>query len=194
MVYFASIIQDMKLNRSLLIDELTTEISNQVETVNRNYRNSSASQLNRPARDGGWSVLQCLDHLNSYGDYYLPQIEGALAIAKHSSEEEYRSGWLGDYFTKIMSPETGVKKFKAFKGHIPAVDLDPAVVLTEFLRQEAILLEYLGQARNSDLGSVKIPISISKLISLKLGDTFRFLVAHNRRHILQAERNFNQRI
>lgn len=178
----------MKLSRSLLIDELSNEVSTQITIVKERYVNAPEKKLNAPASDGGWSVLQCLDHLNSYGDYYLPQIEAALTKAHISADEQYNSGWLGDYFTKIMSPETGTKKFKAFKGHIPHADLDPVWVVTEFLRQEAVLLNYLERARSLDLASVRIPISISKLITLRLGDTFRFLVAHNRRHVLQAGR------
>ena len=34
----------------------------------------------------------------------------------------------------------------------------------------------------------KTAISISKLIKLRLGDTFRVLIYHNERHIKQAER------
>ena len=33
----------------------------------------------------------------------------------------------------------------------------------------------------------KTAISISKLMKLRLGDTFRFVTAHNERHLLQAE-------
>ncbi len=182
----------MKINRSLLIAELSKEVIHQTAIVNGHYKNAPESKLNAPATDGGWSVLQCIDHLNSYGDYYLPQIEAALTKASYNTDERYNSGWLGDYFTKIMSPETGAKKYKAFKGHIPNVELESVAVLTEFMRQGGVLLNYLERARNLDLSSARVPVSISKLISLKLGDTFRFLIAHNRRHILQAERNFNQ--
>ncbi|HEY1008876.1 MAG TPA: DinB family protein [Daejeonella sp.] len=181
----------MKFNKSELIDELRAEIDNQVDIVNKHYINSPGNRLNKPALDGGWSVLQCLDHLNSYGDYYLPKINEALEKAHIRSDEFYRSGWLGDYFTKIMSPETGTKKHKAFKGHVPGASLDAAGVLSEFLRQEELLLLYLQKARALDIGSARIPVSISKWITMKLGDTFRFLIAHNRRHVLQAERNFN---
>ncbi len=33
---------------------------------------------------------------------------------------------------------------------------------------------------------IKIPLSITRLVKLKLGDTFRFLVAHEQRHFVQA--------
>ena len=34
----------------------------------------------------------------------------------------------------------------------------------------------------------RIPISINKWIKIKLGDTFRFVIYHNERHIQQAKR------
>jgi hypothetical protein len=41
-----------------------------------------------------------------------------------------------------------------------------------------------------DIGAIRIPISISPLIRLKLGDTFHFLVAHQLRHLEQVKRIF----
>jgi len=36
------------------------------------------------------------------------------------------------------------------------------------------------------LNTIRVPLSISKLVTLKLGDTFRFLIAHEQRHFIQA--------
>lgn len=179
----------MKLDKYRLVEELETELRNQIAQVKENFENASETILQSPSASGGWSILQCLDHLNSYGLYYLPQIGDSLKRAKRFDSSVYRSGWLGDYFTKIMSPETGTKKFKAFKDHQPAKVLESIRVISEFLRQEKLLLAYLSEAKSLDMASVKIPLSISPLIGIRLGDTFRFLLAHNRRHLLQAKRN-----
>ena len=45
----------------------------------------------------------------------------------------------------------------------------------------------LEQAKQVDLVKVKTAISLTKLIRLRLGDTFRFLVTHIERHVLQAQ-------
>ena len=111
----------MKLDKYRLIEELETELRNQIILVEENFENVPETVLQRPSSSAGWSILQCLDHLNSYGLYYLPQIADALKRAKRFDSSVYRSGWLGDYFTKIMSPETGTKKFKAFKDIFPSL-------------------------------------------------------------------------
>jgi len=179
----------MKLDKYKLIEELLAELKIQIAMVKENFENAPEAVLQNPSVSGGWSILQCLDHLNSYGVYYLPQISNALNRAKISNTAVFRSGWLGDYFTRIMSPETGTKKFKAFKDHEPAKGLDSKRVISEFLRQEELLLRYLSEAKNVDMASAKVPLSISPWIGIRLGDTFRFLLAHNRRHLLQAKRN-----
>ena len=50
------------------------------------------------------------------------------------------------------------------------------------------MLQLLEEAKSVDLNAVRIPISIAKFIKLKLGDVFMFLIAHNLRHVKQAER------
>ena len=38
------------------------------------------------------------------------------------------------------------------------------------------------------MGKIRISISISRFVKLKLGDTFRFLIAHEQRHFVQVAR------
>lgn len=59
-------------------------------------------------------------------------------------------------------------------------------VLTVFLNQQQTMLKLLNQARSISLNKTKTSISISKLIKLKLGDTFRVVIYHNQRHLMQA--------
>ena len=59
-------------------------------------------------------------------------------------------------------------------------------MINEFIEQQQQLWTLLDRARQYNLNEVRIPITLSKLIKLKLGDTFRFLVAHEQRHMIQA--------
>ena len=34
----------------------------------------SIEQLNQREAEGKWSVLECMEHLNRYGDFYIPEI------------------------------------------------------------------------------------------------------------------------
>jgi len=49
----------------------------------------------------------------------------------------------------------------------------------------------LIQAKAINLVKAKTPVSLTRLLKLRLGDTLRFLVYHIERHVLQAERISN---
>ncbi len=164
--------------------EQTTE--RHIQKAIEDYQNMDRARLLKPARNGGWSIAQCLDHLNGYGRYYYPLMEEKMA-AYTKAGETYTGTWLGNYFVKMMDPDTGTRKMKAFKNHLPTPDLDPHEVVSEFIRQQEQLLNLIRIARHRDLNKIKIPISLTKYIKMNLGDTLRFLVAHNERHVRQAE-------
>lgn len=54
--------------------------------------------------------------------------------------------------------------------------------------------ELLDQAQKINLSSVKTAISLTSLVKIKLGDTLRFMIYHNERHILQAEKALGRAI
>lgn len=168
--------------------EKTTE--RHIQKAIEDYQNMDRARLLKPAKDGGWSIAQCLDHLNGYGRYYYPLIQQKVD-ANTQQDETYTSTWLGNYFVNMMDPDTGKKKMKAFKNHVPAPDLDAHEVVSEFIRQQEHLLQLIRISRKRDLNKIKIPISLTKYIRINLGDTLRFIVAHNERHMRQAERGEN---
>jgi hypothetical protein len=145
----------------------------------------------QPTTDS-WSANECLQHLNSYGKYYLPAIEKSLNKAvKTDSVPDFSSGWLGNYFTKLMLPKAnGVpsKEMKSPKDHVPKQILESHLVIAEFIDQQEKLLLLLQKAKNIDLNKSRVGISIAPFIKLKLGDVFMFLIAHLKRHVNQAER------
>src|SRR6185295_13858685 len=176
------------VNSKELLDQLESRVESHLGEATRSFQNLSEEVLLQPATNGGWSIAQCLEHLNRYGSYYLPEIKKGMAKGVGPSEK-FKSSWLGSYFTKMMSPDTGKRKITTFKDYSPQPGLDAHVVIAEFISQQETFLEYLRAARSKDLGKIRIAISISRWIKLKLGDTFQFLIAHNERHIRQAKRN-----
>jgi DinB family protein len=104
------------------------------------------------------------------------------------SKETFTPGWFGNYFTKIMKPVGGGRirdKMTAPKGHRRPERLDVKPVVDDFLDQQQHLPGLLEQAKQKNIGAMRTPISISRFIKLKVGDTFRFLIAHEQRHFVQ---------
>ncbi len=171
-----------------LLDQLEIKVELHLSEAVRLFQNLSEEKLLSPAANGGWSIAQCLEHLNRYGNHYLPEIKKGLR-KDFQQTENFKSSWLGNYFTKMMDPHTGKRKITTFKEYSPSPKLDAYVVVAEFIHQQESLLDFLRAAQSRDLSRIKIAISISRWIKLKLGDTFKFLIAHNERHIQQAKRN-----
>ncbi|PRY03941.1 DinB family protein [Pontibacter ummariensis] len=178
------------VNQGQLLEKLEAEVERQLQETIKVFQNLTEEELLKPAANGGWSIAQCLAHLNSYGDYYLPRIKAGLESQRDvSTAETYKSSWLGVLFTRMMDPATGKKKYKSIKEHTPPTELDAYAVVGEFVRQQEALLAYLRLCQKTDLGSIQIPISVLKWLHLNLGDILQFLVAHNQRHMCQARKS-----
>ncbi|SFN15403.1 DinB superfamily protein [Paenimyroides ummariense] len=146
------------------------------------------AELNKRFTNESWSVLECLEHLNLYGNFYLPEIKNRIETSTTKATTEFKSGWLGNYFAQSMLPKEKLNKMKAFKSMNPIHSSLSKTTVTVFIDQQNQLLDLLNAAKDVDLNKVKTNISITTLIKLKLGDTFRFLIYHNKRHIVQAEK------
>lgn len=176
-----------QLNSQALIDQLSATLRDQILQVHYLQQKDPEILLTQPG-DGKWSIAQVLEHLNSYGRYYLPWMEKVLSTSRYPARDSYKPGWLGNYFTKSMLPnDKGVvsNKMSSPKNHRPDASLDSHSVMLEFLQQGKTLLLLLEKARQHDLGRLKVPISIAKFVKIKLGDTFRFYLAHQQRHFVQ---------
>lgn len=177
----------MKIQTEQIINELS-ELTQHHLSYARSLQSSSPELLNFKPSAEQWSTLECLEHLNRYGLFYLPEIERSIKNAVKTDSSSYKSGWLGNYFANSMLPKERLNKMKTFKNMNPSGSDLGTEVITEFIRQQEQLLRLLENARNTHLGKIRTSISISKLIRLKLGDTFRFYTYHIVRHIEQVKR------
>ena len=150
-------------------------------------KQKSDSALNWRENPESWNVLECLEHLNLYGDFYIPEIESAIKNSKTIPQLKFNSGFLGNYFAMSMLPKEKLNKIKTFKSKNPLNSNLDKVAIDRFADQQLKIIALLDQSRKVDLNKVKVKISISQWIKLKLGDTFRFVINHNSRHIQQIE-------
>lgn len=172
-----------------LLENLQEDVR-QIILQSEQLKNIPAQYLEQIPGEGKWSVAQVLGHLNIYCRYYLHAIETKLHHHNTRSSRKFTPGWLGNYFTKLMQPGSGgiiKKKMKAPSNATPSNAPGAGGMLKEFIGHQHHLLNLLRLSGNANLNKNRIPISISRFITLKLGDTFRFLVAHQQRHFIQVE-------
>ena len=180
----------MKISTTQLLEELKDRTGNHLQYA-QTLLLKPENELNFRSSTDSWSALECLEHLNRYGDFYIPEISHRISSSATSPQATFKPGILGNYFAKSMLPKEKLNKMKTLKAMNPIHSQLSKDVLNEFVKQQQLLLELLEKAQHIDLEKTKTAISISKLITLKLGDTFRFVIYHNARHIAQVERILN---
>lgn len=170
-----------------LINELVQK-TKELIIQTKGLEQMSVEQLNQRPGEGKWSALEAIEHLNYYGDFYTSEIQKRIQKSKRPKSESFKTGKLGNYFAKSVAPNAkGMKTF---------INMDPCnigselnkKVLTNFILHQEKMLELLEESRNHNLTKVKTSITISNLIKLRLGDTFKVVVYHNERHMQQAMR------
>lgn len=182
----------MKISNEALIQELL-EITQKSTRSIKKIRTLPITRLKYKDNQETWSVLECIEHLNLYSDFYLPVIEQAILSNEPSKfPGVFRSGIIGNYFVNLIRVKSGaIKKMSAQKEMNP-LNCDLTITtIDRFLKQQQHLESLLMQAKSIDLVKAETPVSITRLLKLRLGDTLRFLVYHIERHVLQAERISN---
>ena len=171
-----------------LLNNLSLDVK-RIKEAAEYFNTGDKSKLVYSPDPGRWSVIQILEHLNAYNRHYLPYIEKELSQVTYDTNAWFTSGYWGEKFTKSMMPTNVYEiknKMKTMKKMSFPNSLNVDTVIKEFLAGQDKLLQLLERAKGKDLAKIHIPITLTKLIKLRLGDTFRFLIAHEQRHLIQA--------
>lgn len=175
------------MNTTTLLSNLLTltyQIKKEVEELQ--MLTDLALQM-RP-RAASWSIIECIEHLNRYGYFYLPEITIKMSTSnQYSPSSTFKSSYVGNYLAKRMLPKAKSNKMKATKTMNPSNTQLDREVLTIFIQQQNSLIALLEQAHTVNLNRIKTSISMHKWIKLRLGDTLKLVVFHNLRHMVQIQ-------
>lgn len=142
----------------------------------------------QPHDGRGWSVGQCLEHLNHMNRLYFGAVRDALSRATRTAAPvtaPIRSTWFGRKFAASMEP--GTMKMRAPKQAAPLAIRGRAEVVGDFLRGLNEIEAALRDAATIDLNRPTFASPFFKLSRVRAGTGFRILLAHMRRHLHQAE-------
>lgn len=191
--------------KGFLSDELLLSLKKITETnitlVTKKCTHLGENQLQwRPSNDS-WNIQEVLSHLNNYSLYYHKLFIDKIQNSKFPSIKENfvpsplgRSAWKSMKLGRLNNIK---RKFQAPRNMNPSYN--PELIDIEstknFLKHQEQLITILENAEKVNLRKIKIPISISKIVRLRLGDALMFVIYHNERHIQQirnilAHQNF----
>jgi hypothetical protein len=112
----------MKFNFQELFKELIADLILRTESNLKNaeiLNQKDFAALNQKVNPESWSALECLQHLNLYGDFYLPEIEQRMAASKYPPQPIFKSSWLGNKFAEMLKPREKLNKIPAPKDKNP---------------------------------------------------------------------------
>ncbi len=173
---------------------LITELLDRTELIKAGtytFLRLTEEHLTCPPARGQWSIVQIFAHLRLSNDVYIRNILPRITLAPDTRSDQHRSSWLGDWaYEKIVPrPDGSILKMKSAASVAPGKDLERGEVVIEgFQRQCDALDDILRHACTKDLRRIRIPFHFIPFLYFGLGDTLRFVIAHNERHLLQAQR------
>ncbi len=150
----------------------------------------TALQLNwKPSADQ-WSVAQCFDHLVVANTAYFPIFEKVLSGEKRNTFWEslpWLPAFWGKLVIKAVSPESP-RKLKAPRIFRPSSSEFDGAIVRRFIDQQNQVITYMKATEDLDLENIKISSPVTRFITYSLMDTFRIIINHEQRHLLQAMR------
>jgi hypothetical protein len=147
-------------------------------------------QLNWRRSPAEWSVGQCLEHLAAGNELYLRPMADALNTrsARGGPVLDIAPGWFGRWFIRnYIEPSETTKRARAPRKIVPSNHVDRSVV-ERFVRSNTDLRVLVRRASDYDVNRIRFTNPFVPLIRFTIGTGLLLLSAHERRHLLQADR------
>ena len=139
-----------------------------------------------------WSALEITEHLNILSGHYVRRLRRAYSGNRVTSSGTFIPGYWGEKLTTAMRPlKDGTipgpmrtlwffePKAAQAKGKQSLRDLQVLLAEQDQLLDKAVVRGMEGPLITSTLGPI---------LRFRMGDAFRFMIAHQERHFLQIER------
>jgi macrodomain Ter protein organizer (MatP/YcbG family) len=142
--------------------------------------------LNTKPNAKSWSILECIEHMNLSMLIYIDQFK-ELQLS-NIPESTIRVGWKGTFFAEGMRPKENAisYKMKTAKKLTPASKLSSHNI-SSFLNNIQTLVSFIETNKAMNWNTKKVKTAIGSLVKLNVGEALNFVIAHNERHIWQAQ-------
>jgi len=139
-----------------------------------------------------WSVAQIFDHVNTAGWLLLNPLEEAVQSGherERYGEPPFQYGFVSRWFVRSMKPSSGwtFTAPSVFEPDTPET-LYPRETVEEFRGLQDQFAGCVGQAEGLDLRRIRVSSPAVPLLRISLGAWFEATLAHEERHLRQAER------
>lgn len=177
------------LNGEELLDDVGRELEALTDGVRMRFGGLTSEQLVWQPGPERWGVGQCLVHLVRLNELYRPRMAAALELGRTRGWKAggpLRGSWFGRWFTAAVGPGGG-KRVRTPPLFRPRKELVTQAPVASFIEEQRRLRGLVEEARGLDLDRIRVVSPASSFLRFRVGDAFRILVEHEKRHMLQAE-------
>ncbi|HWQ35120.1 MAG TPA: DinB family protein [Blastocatellia bacterium] len=174
----------------LSLSEMLAETEAIAAEAQQSFGHLDAGQLNWKPGAEAWSVAQCLEHLLVANRAMLRPIDKALAGTWQRTFFErlpVLPGLFGRLLVKSQTPGSG-RKFKAPPRASPSASEFDAQIVSRFVTQQGEIAERLKGLERHAAARIVMTSPFISFITYSLLDGCRLIIAHERRHLAQAQR------
>ncbi len=182
-----------KLATRKLIGELQAVLQEQIAQVGSLLELDAADLSTRPDPDR-WSVLEIAEHMNLSSGHYLRLLQKVYSDPKSNIvfKETFTPGRFGEMGVKAMRPTAEGKinwKMRTLGIFEPRTASTKGKAALEELRSMLKgFMALLEQAKVRGLEGERITSTLGPILRFRMGDAFRFPIAHQQRHFVQIDR------
>lgn len=153
----------------------------------------SDEAFNRRGDERRWSMAECVDHLIVIGEKLIPRMQSAVATAREKgwrAEGPFRYSRFSAWFVRQMGDEPLPPRgrFKTPRLYLPPPGraISVADALRDFIELQDRFVAVVRSVDGLDLARIKVTSPVTRLLRVSLGQWFRALSGHQRRHLWQA--------
>ena len=172
-----------------VLDEVEAELDEATKRAWQLVRTTDPRLFTVRPNPASWSAAECLSHLSISTEMFLPVLREAIDTAKAkgwTSTKKPSMDLLGRVLRWFLEPPIR-KRVATAAPFVPKSVRAKAEAFGEFSSLQARLLDLINEASGLDLRRMKVVSPFDKRVKYNVYSAFRILVAHQRRHLWQAE-------
>ena len=173
-----------------MLEDVESELSEATSRAWQLVRSTDGRLFTVRPTPRDWSAAECLAHLSLSSEQFLPVLQKAI-------EDAHAKGWtstkkpamdvVGRALRWFLEPPIR-KRVKTAGRFVPRSARAKAEAFGEFAALQSKVVDALHAAEGLDLRKIKVTSPFDRRVKYNLYSAFRILVAHQRRHLWQAER------
>ncbi|MCL4811431.1 MAG: DinB family protein [Vicinamibacteraceae bacterium] len=174
------------------VEALVAEFAGATDRLHRLVTGLDAGVWSSRPATGGWSVAECVEHLNVTARAYAPLLRSRLDSApatETSGSRPFRRDVTGWLLCRALEPPARMRARTPPPFEPEGVgSMADTVAAFEGLQRMLVGLLRDAAARGVPLDRLKVASPFNGRVKYSVWSAFRVLAAHQRRHLWQAER------